>query len=69
MSLKPTNRVFSPQNWLKSKACLVAINAAIRQYFNVLPTLSVAGVKELAAKLKEALTLGRDEFDYRWAAD
>ncbi len=66
---QPTNRVFSPQNWVKAKACLSAINAAIRQYFSMLPTLPMPGAKELSLQLKNTLTLPRDSFDYRWAAD
>lgn len=64
---QPANRVFSPQNWIKAKGCLSSINAAIRQYFNMLPTLP--GGKELASQLRETLQLSRDHFGYRWAAD
>lgn len=64
---QPANRVFSPQNWVKAKACLSAINAAIRQYFFMLPTLP--GGKELSHRLKDTLTMPRDNFEYRWAAD
>jgi hypothetical protein len=64
---QPANRVFSPQNWIKAKVCLSAINAAIRQYFNMLPT--IPGAKEFAQNLRETLMLDRDQFDYRWAAD
>lgn len=66
---QPANRVFSPQNWVKAKACLSGINAAIRQYFSMLPTLPMPGAKELSLQLKNTLTLPRDSFDYRWAAD
>lgn len=66
---QPSNRVFSPQNWVKAKVCLSAINAAIRQYFNMLPTLPMPGAKELSLNLKGTLSLPRDNFDYRWAAD
>jgi len=64
---QPSNRVFSPQNWMKTKTCLASINAAIRQYFNMLP--SMPGGRELASNLRETLTLGREYYDYRWAAD
>ena len=64
---QPANRVFSPQNWVKTKTCLAGINAAIRQYFNMLPT--IPGAKDLSIQLKSTLTLPRDSFDYRWAAD
>jgi hypothetical protein len=66
---QPANRVFSPQNWLKSKACLSDINAAMRVYFNALPSLNLPGVRELAAAMKDTLTLDRGLFSERWAAD
>jgi len=36
---QPANRVFSPQNWIKTKSCLSSINGAIRNYFNMLPMM------------------------------
>ena len=64
---QPQNRVFSPHNWVKAKTCLSGINAAIRQYFSMLPTMP--GGKELNQKLKDALLLSNEDFEYRWAAD
>jgi hypothetical protein len=64
---QPQNRVFSPQNWIKAKTCLSAINQAIRQYFNMLPTMP--GGKDMSKNLKECLTLSVEDFEYRWAAD
>ncbi len=32
------NRVFSPQNWIKTKTCLAGIRAAIRAYLSMLPS-------------------------------
>ena len=64
---QPANRVFSSHNWIKAKTCLAGINAAIRQYFAMLPTLP--GGKELSKSLRDALTLPAGEFEYRWAAD
>lgn len=64
---QPQNRVFSPQNWIKTKTCLSGINAAIRQYFSMLPTLP--GGKELSQNLKDTLSLSAEDFEYRWAAD
>jgi len=63
----PQNRVFSPQNWIKAKTCLAAINQAIRQYFSMLPT--IPGGKEMSKSLKECLSVPTEEFEYRWAAD
>jgi hypothetical protein len=64
---QPANRIFSPQNWIKTKTCLAGINAAIRQYFNMLPTMP--GGKDMATKLRETLTVAREQFEYRWEAD
>ena len=61
------NRVFSPQNWIKAKTCLAGINAAVRNYFNMLPALP--GGKEFRLKLGESLALSNEDFEYRWAAD
>ena len=36
---QPANRVFSPQNWIKTKGCLAGINGAIRNYYNMLPMM------------------------------
>jgi len=61
------NKVFSPQNWIKTKTCLSGINAAINQYFMMLP--SMPGGQEISQKLKNSLTLSPEVFEYRWAAD
>ncbi len=63
----PANRVFSPQNWIKTKTCLAGIRAAIQQYFTMLP--SMPGGKELSQKLKAALAMDAGQFEARWAAD
>jgi hypothetical protein len=63
----PANRVFSPQNWIKTKTCLAGIRAAIQQYFTMLP--SMPGGKELNQKLKAALAMDAGQFEARWAAD
>jgi AIPR protein len=62
------NRVFSPQNWIKTKGCLAGINAAIRQYYNMLPMMPGGGV-EIKKKLMEATLLRTEDFEYRWSAD
>ena len=64
---QPTNRVFSPQNWIKAKTCLAGINFAIRNYFNMLPLMP--GGKEMKTKLDSAFALETEAFEYRWAAD
>jgi len=64
---QPANRVFSPQNWVKSKSCLSGINGAIRNYFSMLPMMP--GGTEIKKKLTEATTLKSEDFEYRWSAD
>jgi hypothetical protein len=64
--IQPANRVFSPQNWTKTKTCLAAINAAITNYFSMLPMMP--GGKEYNQKLKQFLTIPREDFEYRWKA-
>lgn len=64
---QPSNRVFSPQNWIKAKTCLAGINFAIRNYFSMLPLMP--GGSDMKRKLEEALTLDPEAFEYRWAAD
>lgn len=63
----PANRVFSPQNWIKTKACLSAIRQAISNYFIMLP--SMPGGKELHQALREGLKMEGEQFGERWAAD
>ena len=64
---QPTNRVFSPQNWIKTKTCLAGIRQAIGQYFNMLPAMPGAG--ELNQKLRTSLKMENEQFEDRWAAD
>lgn len=61
------NRVFSPQNWIKTKTCLAGIRAAISQYFMMLPSLPSG--KELSKDLKLTLQMDAKDFEERWAAD
>lgn len=63
----PQNRVFSPQNWIKTKTCLAGIRAAIRQYFNMLPTMPNG--RDLNQTLRTGLQMDTDEFEARWTAD
>ena len=64
---QPANRVFSPQNWVKSKSCLAGINGAIRNYFSMLPMMP--GGAEIKKKLFDATTLQAKDFEQRWSAD
>ena len=60
-----SNKIFSPQNWIKSKTCLAAIRAAVNQYLNMLPMTN----PEMASKIKEGLKMEREDFEARWTAD
>lgn len=64
---QPANRVFSPQNWIKSKACLSGVNGAIRNYFSMLPMMP--GGMEIKKRLTDATALKAEDFEYRWSAD
>ncbi len=64
---QPGNRVFSPQNWIKTKTCLAGIRAAIRQYFTMLPMMP--GGRELKQALEQPLKMENTDFEARWAAD
>lgn len=64
---QPANRVFSPQNWIKTKGCLSGINGAIRNYFNMLPMMP--GGTEIKKKLTDATIMHGEDFEYRWSAD
>jgi hypothetical protein len=64
---QPQNKVFSPQNWIKTKTCLSGINSGINMYFNMLPMME--GGSAMNSKLTETLKLPTEEFEYRWSAD
>jgi hypothetical protein len=64
---QPSNRVFSPQNWIKTKTCLAGIRMAVNQYFNMLPAMPMG--KELFQKMKQELKINAENFSERWAAD
>ncbi len=64
---QPPNRVFSPQNWIKTKGCLSNINMAVRNYFNVLNVMRDGA--EMKRKLNDAAVLPQEAFEYRWSAD
>lgn len=64
---QPANRVFSPQNWIKSKSCLSGINGAIRNYFSMLPMMP--GGSEIKKKLSDGTSMKSEDFEYRWSAD
>ena len=61
------NTIFSPQNWIKSKQSLNDINAAIEQYIDMLPTME--GGEQQYEKLKNTITIGQEQFEYRLQAE
>lgn len=64
---QPANRVFSPQNWIKTATCLAGIRLAISQYFTMLP--GMPGGLEESQNIREALKMQPEQFKERWAAD
>ena len=56
-------RIFSPQNWIKTKSCLSKIKTSVRTQIQMLPNFP--GGKEL----KESLIVPAEIFEYRWEAD
>lgn len=62
---QPANRVFSPQNWIRTKACLAGIRAAVGQSLNMLPMMDV----DIANQIKQGLNMQREDFEARWSAD
>ncbi len=56
-------KIFSPQNWIKTKSCLSKIKTSVRTQIQMLPNFP--GGKEL----KESLVIPAEIFEYRWEAD
>lgn len=63
----PNNRVFSPQNWVKTKGCLAAIRSAIRNYISFAP--SMPGGAEVISSMQTGLNMAPEEFSDRYTAD
>lgn len=57
--------VFIPQNWIKNKRSINAVQAAITNYVNFLPTMN----KQMSDSLKNGTKLGLVDFSYRLQAD
>ena len=64
---QPANRVFSPQNWIKTIGCLSGIRLGINSYFNMLPSMPNGG--ELFQTIRDGLKMDHEHFADRWAAD
>lgn len=58
-----SGKIFSPQNWVKTKTCLGGIKTAVMTQLAMLPTFP--GGKGL----KESLAIPGETFEYRWEAD
>ncbi|MDR3328423.1 MAG: AIPR family protein [Prevotellaceae bacterium] len=58
-------KIFSPQNWVKSKQSLDDINATIRPYIDTFRMIS----KEQYENLMKTITIGQEQFEYRLQAE
>jgi hypothetical protein len=56
-------KIFSPQNWLKSKDSLSKLKASVQMHMNFIHNMPNG------AQLREALVIPADQFVDRWAAD
>lgn len=59
------NRVFSPQNWIKSKASIVALTEAVRVRLDALED----DESNLGLKIQACCKLEKQDFEFRWSAD
>lgn len=58
-------KVFSPQNWVKNKSCLVDIQSAVDNRIGALEDTD----EDILKQLKEGLNLPQTAFSDRWSAD
>lgn len=61
------NKIFVPQNWIKSKASLKDIRGAIRNYLTTLKLMPNG--KLILDNLNDKLNMDKEEFEARWTAD
>lgn len=61
------NKMFVPQNWIKSKASLKDIRGAIRNYLTTLKMLPNG--KQILDAFNNGLSMGKEDFEARWTAD
>lgn len=59
------NRVFSPQNWIKSKASIVSLTEALRVRLDAMEDDET----NLGAKVQSCCKLEKQDFESRWTAD
>lgn len=62
-----TNKIFSPQNWIKAKGSLRDIRNTIKTYMGSLKMLP--GGKDILDNLNKCLKLNTEDFEARWTAD
>jgi len=60
-------KVFSPQNWIKSKGSLTKIRDAVTPMLSALEMID--GGKELFSNLRNGLQIQSNDFSARWTAD
>lgn len=61
------NKMFVPQNWIKSKASLKDIRGAIRNYLTTLKMMPNG--KQILEGLNSGLNMSKEDFEARWTAD
>ena len=59
------NKVFSPQNWIKSKASIVALTEALRVRLDAMEDDET----NLGLKVQNCCKLEKNDFEHRWTAD
>lgn len=59
------NKVFSPQNWIKSKASIVSLTEALRVRLDAMEDDET----NLGAKVQRCCKLEKQDFESRWTAD
>lgn len=64
---RDNNKIFSAQNWSKSKTSLKNIKDAVRTQLGALKMLP--GGKDMLNKLNNALKMNPENFERRWSAD
>ena len=61
------NKIFVPQNWIKSKTSLKDIRTAIKNHLSTLSYLPEG--QKVVEQLKNDFNMNKDEFQSRWSAD
>lgn len=64
---KENDKMFVPQNWIKSKTSLKDIRTAIRNHLRAYKT--IPNGKQFLDNLNNGLSMDKDSFEARWTAD